>query len=64
VGPDEPVSGFTHAEMEAGHWATLAGILHEHGVEVEVVALSELPHDVELSARLRARVCRASDDTD
>jgi hypothetical protein len=64
VGPDEPVSGFTHADMEARHWATLAGILHEHDVVVEPAALSELPHDVELSARLRARVRSASGDSD
>ena len=60
VRPDEPITGSTHAEMEASHWETLAGILREQGVEVEAVELSELPHDVELSTRLRARVSRAS----
>jgi hypothetical protein len=62
VGPDEPVTGSTHAEMEASHWAALAGILREQGVEVEAGELRELPHDVELSTRLRARVSRAPGD--
>jgi hypothetical protein len=62
VGPDEPVTGSTHAEMEASHWEALAGILHGQGVEVEATELKELPHDVELSPRLRARVSRAPGD--
>jgi hypothetical protein len=62
VGPDEPVCDRTQAEMEAGHWEALAGILREHGVQVEAAELRELPHDVELSTRLRARVSRTSGD--
>ena len=60
VGPDEPGPGGTQAEMEAGHWETLAGILRAQGVEVEAAELRELPHDVELSTRLRDRVARAA----
>ena len=62
VGPDEPVTGSTHAEMEASHWEALAGILREQGVEVEAAELKELPHDVELSTRLLARVSGAPGD--
>jgi hypothetical protein len=40
--------------MEAGHWNTLAGTLRTHGVEVDAEALAALPHDVEMSGRLRA----------
>jgi hypothetical protein len=40
--------------MEAGHWNTLARTLGTHGVEVDAEALAALPHDVELSDRLRA----------
>jgi acetyl esterase/lipase len=62
VGPDEPVRDSTQAEIEASHWEALASILREHGVEVEAAELRELPHDVELSTRLRARVSRAPGD--
>lgn len=55
VGPDEPGPDNTQAEMEAGHWETLARTLREKGVEVEAAELRQLPHDVELSTRLRAR---------
>ena len=54
VGPDEPFRGRSRAEMEAGHWNTLARTLGTHGVEVDAEALAALPHDVELSDRLRA----------
>jgi hypothetical protein len=60
VGPDEPGPGGTQAEMEAGHWETLAGILRAQGVDVDAAELPELPHDVELSTRLRERVARAA----
>jgi hypothetical protein len=62
VGPDEPLRGSSHAEMAAGHWVTLAGILREKGVEVDAAELSELRHDVELSTRLRERVSRVPGD--
>jgi hypothetical protein len=60
VGPDEPVEGITQAEMEAGHWETLAGTLRERGVDADPAELRVLRHDVELSPRLRARLPRAS----
>jgi hypothetical protein len=46
VGPDEPIAGMTHPEMEASHWESLAGVLRVHGVEIEAAKLSELPHEV------------------
>jgi hypothetical protein len=56
VGPDEPFEGRTREEMAAGHWETLARKLREQGVEVETAGLRGLPHDVELSDRVLARV--------
>lgn len=56
VGPDEPFEGRTQAEMEAGHWAWLARVLQREGVEVDAAELRELPHDVELSDRVLARI--------
>jgi hypothetical protein len=63
VGPDEPPDGRTHAEMEAGHWDALAGVLRQQGVEVGGAELSRLPHHVELSERLLARVAHAHSDS-
>ncbi|MGP3967014.1 hypothetical protein [Streptomyces sp. 6N223] len=54
VGPDEPGDGETHEQVAAGHWASLAGILGQQGVDVDARELERLPHDVVLSARLRA----------
>jgi hypothetical protein len=56
VGPDEPFEGRTQEDMAASHWAALAGVLQGQGVEVEGAALEALPHDVELSDRVRARI--------
>ncbi len=56
VGPDEPFGGRSHEDMEADHWAHLAGILGRHGIAVDPAELAELPHDVELGDRLRARI--------
>lgn len=58
VGPDEPFEGRTHADMEAAHWESLTRILREQGVEVEPAELEALPHDVELSDRVLARIGR------
>jgi hypothetical protein len=63
VGPDEPPAGRTHAEMEAGHWDALAGVLRQQGVEVGAAELSRLPHHVELSERLLARLAHAHSDS-
>jgi hypothetical protein len=56
VGPDEPFGGRSPKEMEAGHWAYLAGVLQERGVVVEPAELERLPHEVVLSERLLARI--------
>lgn len=56
VGPDEPFEGHTRADMDASHWDSLARILRQHGLEVEGAELRDLPHDVELSDRVRARI--------
>jgi hypothetical protein len=42
--------------METDHWNALAEILRAQGVVVEAGHLKRLPHDVELSDRLRARL--------
>ena len=56
VGPDEPFEGRTRADMEASHWDSLARVLQQERVEVEAAELRGLPHDVELSDRLLARI--------
>ncbi len=58
VGPDEAFEGRTQADMEADHWDALARVLQQQGVEVEAAELKVLPHDVELSDRVLARVAR------
>jgi hypothetical protein len=63
VGPDEPFGGRTQADMEADHWDALARVLQQQGVEVEAAELKLLPHDVELSDRVLARVGRGRADT-
>ena len=54
VGPDEPFGSHSQADMESDHWAHLAEILRHQGSQIEPQELSRLPHDVELSERLRA----------
>ena len=56
VGPDEPFEGRTQDDMEADHWNSLARVLQQQGVEVEAAELKALPHDVELSDRVLARL--------
>ncbi len=56
VGPDEPFGGRTQDDMETDHWNALAEILRAQGVDVDAGELRQLPHDVELSDRLRARL--------
>ena len=58
VGPDEPFEDLSRADMEAGHWDTLARILRRHGVDVAPAELKALRHDVELSDRVLARLDR------
>jgi len=59
VGPDEPFGRQTQDDMETNHWNALAEILRAQGVVVEAGELRQLPHEVELSDRLRARLGRA-----
>jgi hypothetical protein len=56
VGPDEPFGGRSQDDMATDHWNALAETLSVQGVVVDAGELRQLPHDVELSDRLRARV--------
>ncbi|HEX6443984.1 MAG TPA: hypothetical protein VF053_02770 [Streptosporangiales bacterium] len=56
VGPDEPRPGVDAETEAAAHWRHLAGSLARHGVAVTGDELRALPHDVELSDALAARV--------
>ena len=56
VGPDEPFGGRSQDDMESDHWNALAQNLRAQGVVVDAGELRQLPHDVELSDRLRARL--------
>lgn len=54
VGPDED-----DPEMGAEYWTHLADLLREQGVLVDAGQLRRLPHDVELSDQVRARIAAA-----
>ncbi|WP_208971309.1 hypothetical protein [Kineococcus rubinsiae] len=56
VGPDEPLEGRSYEEGAALHWAYLAGIAQEQGVPVGAGELAAFPHDVDISAQIRARL--------
>jgi hypothetical protein len=56
VGPDEPFGGRSRTDMEAGHWEALAQTLREQGGVASAATLRGLPHHVELSDRLVARI--------
>jgi len=56
VGPDEPSGHDTAQHMATTHWEHLAGVLHRHGVQADARELSNLPHEVELSDRVVARL--------
>ena len=62
VGPDEPVEGRSPEDAEADHWTWLVDVLDRRGVDVDMSALRQLPHDVLLSERLLARLGREPDD--
>ena len=63
VGPDEAFGARTEDDMEADHWNALAEILRAQGLVVDAGELKQLPHDVELSDRLRARLGQSPDGT-
>jgi len=56
VGPDEPFDGRSYEEGAALHWTYLAGIAQGQGVPVEAGELAALPHDVDISVQIRARL--------
>jgi hypothetical protein len=62
VGPDEPYGGRSQDDMETDHWNALAENLRAHGVVVDAGELRQLPHDVVLSDRLRARLGQGPGD--
>lgn len=53
VGPDEPPGGRSSEEEARAHWEHLAAVLEHQGVDVGAQELSRMPHDVELTDRLR-----------
>jgi hypothetical protein len=60
VGPDEPFGGRSQDDMESDHWNTEN--LRNHGVGADASELRQLPHDVVLSDRLRARLGQGPGD--
>jgi hypothetical protein len=56
VGPDEPFGGRSQDDMVSDHWNALAENLRAQGVVADAAELRQLPHDVELSDRLRSRL--------
>ncbi|MFN8203739.1 MAG: hypothetical protein U0S48_14310 [Solirubrobacteraceae bacterium] len=48
--------------MEAGYWDRMVRILRDNGIEVSRDELKALPHDVELSDRVMARIGRSSQE--
>jgi hypothetical protein len=62
VGPDEPFGGRSQDDMETAHWNALAETFRAQGVVVDASELRQLPHDVVLSDRLRARLGRDPGD--
>jgi hypothetical protein len=61
VGPDEPFGGRSQDDTERDHWNALAETLREQGVPMDGAELRRLPHDVELSDLLRARLAGSPD---
>lgn len=60
VGPDEPFDdSVTFDDMDRDYWQFVAEHLAERGIAADPAALRELPHDVELTDRLRARIAAA-----
>ncbi len=56
VGPDEPFGTRTEGEMATAHWRDLQQSAQKQSVEISAGELRRLPHDVEISARLRRRL--------
>ncbi len=62
VGPDEPFGERSQKDIKADHWTSLATVLRHQGVDVDVVELERLPHDVVLGEQLLARISHQPDD--
>ncbi len=60
VGPDEPPEGVSYEQQAATHWDHLADKARAQGVHVRAEDLAALPHDVDISQEIKARVERAS----
>lgn len=60
VGPDEPPKGASPEDQAALHWAHLAEKARAQGVRVEARDLAALPHDVDISQEIKARVAPTS----
>lgn len=57
VGPDEPYYDDETAEsMAVEHWDGLADTLRRYGIQIDGAQLRLLPHDVELTDRVRERL--------
>lgn len=56
VGPDEPFEGRSQEDMKRDHWNALADRLRETGVEADGADLGNVPVEVVLGDRLRARI--------
>lgn len=59
VGPDEPPEGRSYEDEAAMHWAHLAANARAQGVMIEAYELARLPHEVEVSLEIRARLTRS-----
>lgn len=56
VGPDEPPDDLTSDDMATAHWQELQELARQQSIEISADELRRLPHDVELSPRLRRRL--------
>jgi len=59
VGPDEPYGEYSPVVMAEAHWSFLARVLDDEGIAIDPAVLGSLPHDVELSDALSARIAAA-----
>ncbi|WP_104431864.1 hypothetical protein [Kineococcus xinjiangensis] len=60
VGPDEPPEGCSSEDAAAMHWDHLAATARNQGVRIAPEELAALPHDVEASADIQARLARSA----
>jgi len=58
VGPDEPPEGVSYEQEATMRWDELATRAREQGIDVDGSDLVALPHDVDISPGVRARVAR------